>query len=154
MKRTLILAGAMMLGSFALLAPAVADAHEWDRGGRVVDVHYYHHRGPDIRLWHSGYWNHGYYHGRLGWWWVVGGVWYFYTAPVYPYPDPYTPPVVVQAPPVVQTPPPAVVAAPPAVAPAPEPAQVWYYCKAKKQYYPYVTECPTGWKTVPAQPSN
>ena len=80
--------------------------------------------------------------GRLGWWWVVGGVWYFYPQPAYPYPDPYVPPVVVvdQAP---QSDTPSV----------PPPAQNWYYCEASKSYYPYVANCPAGWKTVPATPS-
>jgi hypothetical protein len=57
---------------------------------------------------------------------------------------------------------PPVVASPPAApAPAPAPAQtvqaqnlpsVWYYCEASKTYYPYVSECAAGWKTVPATP--
>ena len=33
----------------------------------------------------------------MGWWWVVGGVWYFYPSPVYPYPSPWEPPPVVIA---------------------------------------------------------
>jgi hypothetical protein len=37
---------------------------------------------------------------------------------------------------------------------APPPAQSWYYCEASKSYYPYVSTCPTGWKTVPATPAN
>jgi hypothetical protein len=32
------------------------------------------------------------------------------------------------------------------------PSGVWYYCPESKAYYPYVTECPGGWQTVPAQP--
>ncbi|VEB39991.1 Uncharacterised protein [Chromobacterium violaceum] len=107
-----------------------------------------HHGGPrvSIDVWRGGYWHHGYYHGRTGWWWVAGGAWYFYTAPIYPYPActrrrRRRGPAVPAAPAV-----PVVPAAPQ------EPAQVWYYCKAAKQYYPYVSECPGGWKTVPAQP--
>jgi len=30
------------------------------------------------------------------------------------------------------------------------PAQYWYYCSDPAGYYPYVTECNTGWQTVPA----
>ena len=36
---------------------------------------------------------------------------------------------------------------------APRPAQqFWYYCDAARGYYPYVSSCPGGWKTVPATP--
>ena len=105
------------------------------------EIHRFHEH--DLRVWRRGYWRHGWHAGRLGWWWVVGGVWYWYPVPVYPYPDPYTPPVVVQAPPTAP--------APPAV-PAQPQAQVWYYCERPAGYYPYVPACPSGWKTVPATP--
>ncbi|MCW3480981.1 hypothetical protein OL229_15640 [Neisseriaceae bacterium JH1-16] len=84
----------------------------------------------DIERWHGGYWHHGYYGGRLGWWWVVGGAWYFYTQPVYPYPDPYIP------------------AVPVAPAAPPPPAGSWYYCGANGQYYPYTPSCPVPWTPV------
>lgn len=32
----------------------------------------------------------------------------------------------------------------------PYPAQVWYYCSDPSGYYPYVTQCNTGWQEVPA----
>ena len=32
----------------------------------------------------------------------------------------------------------------------PYPAQVWYYCSDPAGYYPYVTQCNTGWQAVPA----
>lgn len=89
-------------------------------------------------IWRSGAWHHGRHGGRLGWWWVVGGIWYFYPEPIYPYPDPYIPYAVIQQAP--QT---------PAV---PAPAQSWYYCESSKEYYPYVSSCPDGWKAVPATP--
>src|SRR5207237_6873459 len=50
------------------------------------------------------------------------------------------------------------VVAPPEAAPqAPPPTAaqapaVWYYCDSAKGYYPYVGQCPEGWKTVPASP--
>jgi hypothetical protein len=126
-----------------------AQAEGWRGRG---EIHHFHER--DIHFWRGGNWYHGPYGGRVGWWWIVGGVYYYYPAPLYPYPDPYIPGPMVVAPPVV--------AAPPAVpAPAPSPAQtvqaqnlpsVWYYCEASKTYYPYVSECPAGWKTVPATP--
>jgi hypothetical protein len=28
--------------------------------------------------------------------------------------------------------------------------QTWYYCSDPAGYYPYVTQCNTGWQTVPA----
>jgi hypothetical protein len=103
---------------------------------------------PRFEHWNDGYWHHGYYHGRLGWWWVAGGAWYWYSTPVYPYPVQDAPPVVVTAPVVVAP----AVPAPVEETASPPPAQVWYYCKAAKQYYPYISECPGGWKTVPAKP--
>jgi hypothetical protein len=37
---------------------------------------------------------------------------------------------------------------------APAPAQsYWYYCEASRGYYPYVKECPGGWKAVPPAPA-
>jgi hypothetical protein len=49
------------------------------------------------------------------------------------------PPTVVQAPP-----------APPAQPQALPPT--WYYCDRPPGYYPYVAECPSGWRAVPATP--
>jgi hypothetical protein len=78
---------------------------------------------------------HGRHLGRLGWWWVVGGAWYFYPAPVYPYPDPYIPPVVTPAPP----------------SPGEPAAYTWYYCRSAQAYYPYVGSCPEPWVPVAPQ---
>jgi len=160
MKTLMRLTGVALLAALGFAASPAAQAYPYGP--------------PNIRYWRGGHWHHGFYHGRMGWWWVSGGVWYFYTAPVYPYPDPYVPPVVVQSPPVVvqSQPVPAAPAMPPAppapaqpeapavltpqAAPAPSVVapqtapQVWYYCQDVKQYYPYVSECPGGWKTVPA----
>ena len=48
------------------------------------------------------------------------------------------------------------VVAPPPVAAAPAPGApapaVWYYCDSAKGYYPYVNQCPEGWRSVPATP--
>ncbi len=115
------------------------------------DIHAFEAR--DMHRWRSGRWHQGHHHGRYGWWWVVHGSWYFYPQPVYPYPDPYRPPVIVEhlpsAPVVVQVPVPVQPSAP--VQPAPQ-VQFWYYCDAAQGYYPYVASCPSGWRTVPAQP--
>lgn len=95
---------------------------------RDGDIRRFHER--DFDLWRGGRWYHGPYEGRLGWWWIVGGIWYFYPEPVYPYPDPYLPPAV---------------AAPPA------PGAVYYYCPSPPGYYPYLPSCPSGWRMVPAR---
>ena len=100
----------------------------------------------DIDIWRGGAWQQSRHDGRLGWWWVVGGLWYFYPQPVYPYPDPYAPPVVVTQPAPTVASPPMVVA--PATA-----SQSWYYCASTQGYYPYTAACPEGWETVPATPS-
>ncbi len=65
----------------------------------------------------------------------------------YPYRYPYYPP-----------PPSPVVVLPPAPPPvyieqAQPPAEnVWYYCAERRNYYPYVRDCPGPWQKVPAQP--
>ncbi|MDO9182422.1 MAG: hypothetical protein Q7U04_08435 [Bacteriovorax sp.] len=91
--------------------------------------------------WHNGHWTQGHYSGRVGWWWVVGPTWYFYSRPFYPYPSPYNPPNIVVVPQTVQP-----------VTPAP--VQNWYFCEASKEYYPYVSNCPGGWKVIPIVPSD
>ncbi|MFT4048199.1 MAG: OmpA family protein, partial [Solimonas sp.] len=58
---------------------------------------------------------------------------YGYWGPYYDYP----PTVVYQQPDVV-------VQAPPTT--------YWYYCDSAKAYYPYVQQCPEGWRAVPANP--
>jgi Family of unknown function (DUF6515) len=46
--------------------------------------------------------------------------------------------------------------APPAqtapAAPQPSASATWYYCESSKTYYPYVSQCPEGWRAVPATP--
>ncbi|MHB8728452.1 MAG: hypothetical protein ACYC9K_05375 [Sulfuricaulis sp.] len=113
------------------------DRHD-DRGGWHGDIRHF--RDHDFDRWRGGHWNHGYHDGRLGWWWVVAGLWYFYPQQVVGYPDPYTPPVVIVQP-TAPTP------------SAPPPAQYWYYCDAAKAYYPYVQGCARGWRMVPATPA-
>ncbi len=110
-------------------------------------------------LWRSGNWHYGPHEGRLGWWWIVAGMWYFYSQPVYPYPEPYpmaapvqAAPVYVPSPVVQQAPPVAPVytepSPPPPVAVAPQ--QFWYYCRPAQAYYPYVPQCGEPWLKVPA----
>lgn len=95
----------------------------------------------DWGVWRGGRWAHQHHDGRLGWWWVVGGAWYFYPSPAYPYPNPWEPP-----PPVSLVPPAGVALSPP-------PTQHWYFCEASQGYYPYVATCPGGWKPVAAEPA-
>ena len=59
---------------------------------------------------------------------------------------PYAAPVVVP-PPVVVTPAPAVVV-PPTGSPT-----YWYYCDNPQGYYPYVSQCPSGWRAVSPTPA-
>ena len=132
--------------SGAVALPAVAEGrHEGHHDGRgwggQRDIRHF--ESHHLPVWRGGDWRHVRHDGRLGWWWVAAGAWYFYPQPIYPYPDPYVPSVVVVQPtPQSDTP------------SAPPPAQSWYYCEASKSYYPYVSTCPTGWKTVPATPAN
>jgi len=145
MKITKMKSLILAFSTLVAIAPMAANADRHDEGrhdgGRHWggDIREFHNR--DLPRWRAGYWHHSVHDGRLGWWWVVGGLWYFYPQPVYPYPDAYTPPVVV----IQQTP----SAMPGASAPQ---AQSWYYCASAQSYYPYVPSCPEGWKMVPATP--
>jgi hypothetical protein len=82
---------------------------------------------------------------------VVAGVPYYYADDVYyvQQADGYA----VTAPPdgMVEQPAPAAPPAPAGAAPQPS-AGNWYYCDSSKTYYPYVSECKEGWRTVPATP--
>jgi len=149
-----IITGAIIGTLLATSFPALAE-HREERRFEGREIHRFAER--DLEIWRGGHWSHRRHDGRLGWWWVVGGLWYFYPERVVgPYPDPYTPPVVVvnQQPPVVVAPQAPMVAAPQTTPPAqPQPpAQTWYYCESAKSYYPYIPSCPEGWKSVPAQP--
>lgn len=86
----------------------------------------------DARVWRGGRWHHSHHDGQFGWWWVVGGLWYFYPQPVYPYPDPFVPGTIDYGPDAS--------------------GQYWYYCESAGQYYPYVTYCPEGWEAVVPDP--
>jgi hypothetical protein len=159
LRTTLISAAFGLAVVSTAVPPAVADHDHRDgrhaHGGRFDrswhgNIRYFGAR--DLHHWRTGHWIHGHHDGRLGWWWVIAGIWYFYPAPVYPYPDPYVPPVIVQQPPVViqQTPPASTT--PQTTTPPPPAPAYWYYCEASKNYYPYVSSCAGGWKKVPATP--
>ena len=79
---SLLAAAAVALGA---VAPALADdyRHHDERrfeqrhdGWHDRDIHRFHER--DFARWQHGRWFHGRHDGRPGWWWDVGGVWYFY----------------------------------------------------------------------------
>src|SRR5579859_8019665 len=88
-------------------------------GGRV-----YHGR----QAWEAGRWRHEAHNGRYGWWWDVGGVWYFYPQPVEGPPAYVSELEVVEdfdgpdGPPVAAGYPPPVAYAPPPPPPPPDPA--------------------------------
>ena len=113
-----------------------------DRGGHGYKGHGYEkgayrghgHRGHGHRgHWHKGHWHRGFHRS--------GGVRVFISPGLVvpfgsywaPYPDP----------PVVVAPSPRVY-----VEPSPPPPHYWYYCDAAQAYYPYVDQCPGGWRQV------
>ncbi len=55
-------------------------------------------------------------------------------------------------PPVVVAPTPVYVQPSPPVAAQPSPPQYWYYCDSAQAYYPYVQQCPGGWRRVVPTP--
>ena len=78
--------------------------------------------------WHTGRWYHGWYGGRVGWYWGVNNVYYSYETRV--------------------------AAVPPAPVAGPiEEAPVNYYCASQGQYYPTIETCPEEWTVVQAQPN-
>ncbi|CAM2183933.1 Lipoprotein [Paraburkholderia sacchari] len=86
---------------------------------------------------------------------IGGGVPYYY--PVAPVPYYYAPVPVIVAPPPQ---PPQYIEQGQQQAQGPdngynegENSDTWYYCDASKTYYPYVKQCSSGWRAVPAQPA-
>jgi len=124
-KKAAALALGVLLG-MTVSVPALADPHgdnHWHG-----DIHHFHEY--DMNRWRGGHWSVSPHDGRHGWWWIVGGEWYYYPVPVYPYPDPFVPPtVVVQQPAQVQT--------------------SYWYCQNPPGYYPYVAGCFVQWQSVP-----
>jgi hypothetical protein len=141
------------VGCFLPIARA-DDHHEGGHreGQHRADLHhfsgrnYHHWHERERAIWRRGVWHHKAYMGRLGWWWTVGGMCYFFERPVYPYPL-VVPEIAYELPVVVQPPPPVYTQQPPA-----DP-NYWYYCENPKGYYPYVQNCPGGWMKVVPQPT-
>jgi hypothetical protein len=87
------------------------------------------------RLWTSGHWRQDWHNNMFGWWWVVGGLWYFYPAPIYPYPL-YASDYWWEEP----------------AAPI-YPTGYWYYCSTSGAYYPHVQTCDVPWMPVTPTPA-
>ncbi len=80
-----------------------------------------------------------------------GGPRHFYGGPTYYYPPAYyygAPAIVEQAPVYVER----GSSDPAAAATQPTAPPEWYFCADPEGYYPYVNQCPGGWRKVPAQP--
>src|SRR5581483_7164787 len=88
----------------------------------------------DRANWTGGGWRHDWHNGHLGWWWVVGDLWYFYPAPIYPYPTYVGPDYYYDY-----------------YNYYPSPSYYWYYCEDPPGYYPDVQECNGDWEPVPPQ---
>jgi hypothetical protein len=119
-----------------LVGAGLADERGHDRGRHVAPRPAWHgeiarFHEHDSGVWRGGRWHRGRHDGRLGWWWIVAGSWYFYPTRLDTYPDPYQPPVVL-------------------VPQAPSPTRYWYYCTNPAGYYPYIAQCAVDWKRVPA----
>lgn len=68
--------------------------------------------------------------------------------PYYPYYYPYYPPRIVTVP----VEPPVYIEREVPQSTQQLPAGYWYYCSDPKGYYPYVKECPSGWRRVDPVP--
>ncbi len=104
---------------------------------------------------------HGGWRGNVGLYFGSPYPFYPYPYAAYPYPYVYSPPPVI----ITQPPQPQVYieqgsgstapaqTTPPASASSSNGQGYWYYCEQSDGYYPYVKECPAGWKQVtPAPP--
>jgi len=84
----------------------------------------------------------------------VGVPYYYPVAPVPYYYAPYYPPVVaVPAPPPINYVEQGQSEQAPGADAGGAPSASWYYCDASRSYYPYVKDCPAGWRAVAPQPA-
>jgi hypothetical protein len=102
---------------------------------------------------HGGYYGHPVYHGysNVGVGIVIDPLYYrpwLYPGPYYypPYGYPYPPVVTVPATP------PVYIERAQSAEPAPPAPASWYYCANPQGYYPYVENCPGGWRAVAPRP--
>ena len=125
----------VLLMTAVLLVISTVPGHA-DRGGHGYKGYGY--KGHASRSHgHRGHWHTGHWHRRP---WHSGVRVFISPGLVVPfgsYWESYSPsPVVVAPAPRVY------------VAPAPPPPTYWYYCDAAQAYYPYVQQCPGGWRQV------
>jgi hypothetical protein len=102
--------------------------------------------------WHGGGWHGGGWHGgpRVGIGIGIGPFWGPYWGPYW---GGYWSPYAYGYPPVVTVPSTQVYVQPSAPGTAqPPPAASWYYCDNPQGYYPYVQQCPGGWRAVAPTP--
>lgn len=103
------------------------DRHDWNRNYNRSwrgNFHY-----DDYDRWRTGQWRQANHNGRYGWWWIVGGSWYFYPQPIYPYP-------VMNVPPTYYVP------------GSPVANNIRYYCPSTQNYYPYTSVCRVPWERI------
>ena len=135
MRRRQMWIGVLVMTA-VLLVISTVPGHA-DRGGHGYKGHGYKghayrshgHRGH----WHRGHWHTGHWHRRH---WHSGVRVFINPGLVVPFGSYSPPPVVVAPSPRVY------------VEPAPPPPTYWYYCDAVQAYYPYVQQCPGGWRQV------
>jgi hypothetical protein len=140
LKRKLALSAIGLAAILGALGIPAAPAAAWHRfhGGAVI------YWGPEeVALWRGGYWHYGLYDGRIGWWWAVGGGYYWYPEPIYPYPTIASEVVVTEMP--------IAAAAPVSAAPA---VPMYYYCDNPAGYYPNVPVCNQPFRPVPVTPQH
>lgn len=94
----------------------------------------------------DGHGHRGHHHGGVRWGVHIGVPFGWYYPPSYWYGAPwYNPPVFVQSPPVY-------IERGTAPAEPDDDAYYWYHCSRPEGYYPYIKECPGGWKKVVPTP--
>lgn len=131
-KRSLVLISSLLVASlFAVSADSFARPHHKHRhggGGARIGLYV----GVPLAI------------GAASFYYGQHAPRYYAPAPVYYYP-PVTPVIVNPAPVtyIEQT---------PQVAANPQSNGYWYYCDGAQAYYPYVNECPAGWRPVPSTP--
>lgn len=116
--------------------PSGAPRYELGRPGHDLGVFNGHRysgfTGADRDAWHGGGWRHESHNGHLGWWWVVGDLWYFYPAPIFPYPTYVGPDYYYDYYDYYDA-----------------PRNYLYYCEDPAGYYPDVQQCNVDWEPVP-----
>ena len=127
LRKTVVCIAAVLLGAAVLCQPGLANAAHGGGGGGLHGGGGFH--GGGFGGFHGGgfhghAFHDGRFHGRFG----GGGLgWPYYSYPWWgDYPDygyDYN---------------------------SQPYAQTWYYCSNPAGYYPYITQCNTGWQAVPA----